>query len=237
MISFRRLGDMGRLGNQLFQIAATVALAVENNDDYAFPPWKEAAHFNLTSCFSHDLSQQQVYREPHFPYSPIPYRPNLDLEGFFQSEKYFANSKYLIQSLLTPKIGFGMKYNHTAIHVRRGDYLQLSREYVQLGMDYYRRAMQMIGSKYYIIFSDDMGWCKANFGGDNVIFSEGKSPVEDLALMLSCEHAIIANSSFSWWGAYLNKNPSKIVIAPHNWFGPNLPHDIRDLIPSGWTKI
>ncbi len=237
MISFRRLGDMGRLGNQLFQIAATVALAVENNDDYAFPAWKDAPHFNLTGCFSHDLSQQQVYREPVFPYSPIPYRPNMDLEGFFQSEKYFANSKYLIQSLLTPRIGFGMKYNHTAIHVRRGDYLQLSREYVQLDMNYYRRAMQMIGSKYYIIFSDDMAWCKANFGGDNVIFSEGKSPVEDLALMLSCEHAIIANSSFSWWGAYLNKNPSKIVIAPHAWFGHNLPHDTRDLIPSGWTKI
>lgn len=237
MISFKNLGNMGRLGNQLFQIAATVALAIENNDDYVFPLWPEAPNFNLVDCFSNNIVNQNVFRETGFTYSPISYRPNMDLEGFFQSEKYFINSQDVIQSLLTPRVGYPIQYNHTAIHVRRGDYLNLTKEYAQLGMEYYGKAMQMISSKYYIVFSDDIAWCKANFKGSNIIFSEGKSPVNDLALMLSCEHNIIANSSFSWWGAYLNKNPSKIVIAPQNWFGPALPHNTKDLIPEKWIKI
>lgn len=237
MISFKGLGNWGRLGNQLFQIATTVALAVENNDDYVFPQWPEQPNFSLTNCFSNNITNQQSYREPSFTYTPIPYRPNLDLEGFFQSEKYFENSQDIIQSLLTPRIGYGIQYNYTSIHVRRGDYLNLQKEYAQLGMDYYNRAMQMVSSKHYIIFSDDINWCKSNFRGDNIIFSEGKSPVNDLAMMLSCEHNIIANSSFSWWAAYLNKNPSKIVIAPQNWFGPALPHNTKDLIPEKWIKI
>jgi hypothetical protein len=237
MISFKNLGNMGRLGNQLFQIATTISLAVENNEEYMFPEWEYSSYFSLTRCFSNNIPNLETYKESGFVYTPIPYRPNLNLEGFFQSEKYFIRSQDIIQNLLTPKVGGPIQWDHTAVHIRRGDYLNLKQEYVQLGMDYYSKAMQMTATKNYIIFSDDMAWCKANFQGDNITFSEGKSPVEDLALMLSCEHTIIANSSFSWWGAYLNKNPSKIVIAPQRWFGPNLPHDTRDLLPSQWTKL
>jgi len=86
------------------------------------------------------------------------------------------------------------------------------------------------------VFSDDIAWCKQNFKGDNIEFSE-RSPVEDLNLQLACEHNIIANSSMSWWGAFLNKNPSKIVIAPNKWFGPAQPHNTKDLLPSEWAKI
>lgn len=237
MISFKSLGNLGRLGNQLFQIAATVSLAEENNDDYIFPLWSDAPNFNLVECFSPNVPSYDTYREPGFEYTKIPYRPNVNLEGYFQSEKYFAASQDIIQNLLTPKIGFPIQWDCTSIHVRRGDYVNLTQEYTQLGLDYYTKAMQMIGSKNYMIFSDDIGWCKANFHGDNITFSEGKTPVQDLALMLSCEHNIIANSSFSWWGAYLNKNPSKIVVAPANWFGPKLPHNTKDLLPEKWVKI
>lgn len=236
MISFRELGAMGRLGNQLFQIAATIALAVRNNDDYLFPSWPEEVNFNLHNCFSGNIPAGPVYSEPFFHYSPIPYQQNLSLRGFFQSEKYFEDSFGLIQQLLTPKFGHNIKYNCTAIHVRRGDYLSLTREYAQLDMSYYNNAMRTINSKEYIIFSDDINWCKAHFSG-NVSFSEGQTPAQDLALMLSCEHTIIANSSFSWWGAYLNKNPSKIVVAPQNWFGAGLPHDTKDLLPASWIKL
>lgn len=237
MISFNKLGNMGRMANQLFQIATTISLALDNNDKYIFPYWVYENDFNLYDCFSHNIMINKEYQEPFFHYQPIPYQENLDLIGFFQSEKYFENNKDVILGLLTPKNGLSKKYNCTSIHVRRGDYLNLTKEYQQLTMTYYQTAMDMIKSKQYLICSDDIVWCKQNFIGNQFIFSENISPVADLIGMISCEHNIIANSSFSWWGAYLNKNPSKIVIAPKKWFGPALPHDVRDLIPETWIKI
>lgn len=236
MISYTNLGQMGRIGNQLFEIAATIALALRNNDKYIFPPWQYEPHFNLHGCFSDHIINRETYTEPYFHYTPIPYKPNLNLNGYLQSWRYFDDYQDIIHGLLTPTVGFGIKYDYTSIHVRRGDYLKLTREYVQLGMDYYQKAMDTIKSKYYIIFSDDIPWCKANFHGENVIFAEG-NPVEDLALQIACEHNIICNSSFSWWGAWLNKNPSKIVVAPAQWFGPALPHNTKDLLPEKWIKL
>lgn len=240
-ITFTQLGNYGRLGNMLFEIAAVISLALKNNDNYIFPPWEYQPFFNLHNCFSNSITPTLKYQEPYFHYSPILHTNTnnqiLDMCGYFQSEKYFEDYKDVILSLMTPNIGYGIKYNHTSIHIRRGDYVNLTNEYVQLDISYYKSAMDFIKSKNYIIFSDDISWCKTQFTGDNVIFSEGKSPIEDLALQLSCEHNIIANSSFSWWAAFLNKNPSKIVIAPSKWFGPKLPHDTTDLLPTNWIKI
>lgn len=237
MITFSQLGNQGRLGNQLFQIAVTVALAVRNNDEYVFPNWPMEKYFNLHNCFSNTIMSTSTYTEPSFTYTPIPYQPNLNLSGYFQSEKYFLDHQDLIRSLLTPTIGFEIKYDHTSIHVRRGDYVKLTKEFAQLGMDYYNRGIQLTNTAKYIVFSDDIAWCKTQFIGNKFLFSEGQTPVEDLALMLACENSIIANSSFSWWGAYLNKNPSKIVVAPKSWFGVALPHDTKDLLPESWLKI
>jgi hypothetical protein len=237
VISFSELGKMGRLGNQCFQVAATVALALRNNDKYIFPNWEYEKFFNLSGCFATSIANTHTYTEPHFHYAPVPYQPNMDIRGYFQSWRYFDDCQDIIQNLLTPKIGYGIKYNHTSIHVRRGDYVGQPQNYISLGMDYYHKAMNIIKSKYYIVVSDDIEWCKKNFSGEQFIFSEGKSPVEDLALQIACEHNIICNSSFSWWGGCLNKNPSKIVVAPNKWFGPGLPHNTQNLLPSAWIKI
>lgn len=237
MISFKQLGQMGRLGNMLFQIAATIALAMRNNDEYVFPMWPEEPHFNLHNCFSNSIHTQNVFKESGFAYKPIPYSPNLDIVGFFQSEKYFIDFKEIIISLLTPKVGFGMNFGRTSIHVRRGDYVNLPNAYQQLDMTYYNAAMEITKSDEYVVFSDDISWCMQHFIGPKFKFVHGNSPVTDLSLLLSNEHTIIANSSFSWWGAYLNKNPSKIVVAPKRWFGPKLPHDVKDLLPDEWIKI
>jgi hypothetical protein len=231
------LGSYGRLGNMCFEIAATVALALRNNDTYIFPNWEYKEHFNLNNCFATSISNVHSYVEPHFHYSPIPYRPNTDIRGFFQSELYFKDYQDTIRQLLTPKIALGTKYDYTSIHVRKGDYVNQPNNYVQLGMDYYRVAMELTKTKYYIIVSDDINWCHNNFIGEQFIFSENRSPVEDLALQIECEHNIIGNSSFSWWGAWLNKNPSKMVIAPNRWFGPNQPHNTKDLLPNEWICI
>ena len=132
MISYKDLGQMGRLGNQLFQIATTIALAERNDDKYVFPQWTYEKNFNLYNCFSDNIEATETYREPSFTYSPIPYKPNLNLHGFFQSEKYFADQFDIIHHLLTPQIGYGIKYNYASIHVRRGDYLNLTKEYEQI---------------------------------------------------------------------------------------------------------
>lgn len=237
MVSFKELGNMGRLGNQLFQIATTINLAITHNEEYVFPAWKDADNFNLYDCFSDNIKVGETFQEKNFHYSPITYKPNINLCGFFQSEEYFKESQGIVQQLLTPKIGHSIKWDCTAVHVRRGDYLGLSKEYIQLDMSYYQKAMELTGTSKYIVFSDDIDWCKKNFQGSNITFSENQSPVEDLALMLSCEHTVIANSSFSWWGAYLNKNPSKIVVAPKQWFGSALPHNTKDLLPKTWLQI
>lgn len=237
MITFSQLGNRGRLGNQLFQIATTVALAVRNNDRYVFPPWEHEKYFNLHNCFVSNINSRETFKENGFAYSSIPYKPNLNLSGFFRSEKYFQDCQDLIQNLLTPTIGFDIKWGCTAIHVRRGDYVHLSKEFALVGMDYYKMAMDIIKSERYMVFSDDIAWCKSRFIGNRFVFSEGKSPVEDLALRISCENNIIGNSTFSWWGAYLNKNPGKTIVAPKSWFGSALPHDTRDLLPMDWRRV
>ena len=238
MITFSELGKWGRLGNSLFEIAATISLALKNNDSYGFPNWEYKDHFNLNYCYFNSIKVEKIYKEPCFQYKEIPYSKNLDLRGYFQSEKYFIEYKDLILDLLSPKYEVKPESGSCGIHVRRGDYLSLKDCYHQLDMLYYSKAIDRIKAKKYIIFSDDINWCKNNFKGSMFEFSESKTPYEDLAIMSKrCENLIIANSSFSWWGAYLNNNPNKIIIAPQKWFGPKLPHNIQDLLPSEWYKI
>jgi hypothetical protein len=238
VITFSQLGQWGRLGNQLFEVATTVGLALKNNDSYGFPHWDYSNYCNLKDCYYNSLSFNQTYQEPFFHYKEIPYSSNLDLRGYFQSYKYFKEYEYFILSSLTPSMSLEPESDLCAIHVRRGDYLNLPHHYHQLDMNYYCQAMDIIKSDRYIIFSDDIEWCKRNFIGNKFLFSEKSSPYEDLAIMSKkCDNVIIANSSFSWWGAYLNTNFSKKVVAPQKWFGPKLPHDTRDLLPENWIKI
>lgn len=104
-------------------------------------------------------------------------------------------------------------------------------------MNYYNQAMNLIKSDKYMIFSDDIPLCKTKFIGDQFIFAEGNSNIEDLALQASCDNNIICNSSFSWWAGFLNKNPNKKVIYPSKWFGVKLPHNTNDMCPPEWIKI
>lgn len=219
-------------------MSVTVSLALKNNDSYVFPPWEYEKYFNLHGCFSDEINYKFQYKESHFHYSPIPYRPNIDLFGFWQSMRYWEDYQDIILSKLTPVKTFGIKQNTTSIHARFGDYVG-NKAYSQLDMDYYGRAMDLIKSKYYLVFSDDIKKAKKMFKGEQFTFAEGNDPVMDLSLQSSCVNNIIANSSFSWWGAFLNKHPSKIVIAPKVWFGPALEktHSTQDLIPVDWNQI
>jgi|Laugresu1bdmlbsd_1035121.scaffolds.fasta_scaffold05214_1 hypothetical protein len=238
MITFSQLGQWGRLGNQLFEVATTIGLALKNNDFYGFPKWNYSNFCNLKDCYFDNLNISNIYQEPFFHYKEIPYNQSLDLRGFFQSYKYFDDYRYFILDALVPNMQIEPETDLCGIHVRRGDYTNLQDCYQQLDINYYNQAMEEIKSDKYIIFSDDIEWCKKHFIGSKFEFSEGKQPHEDLAIMAKrCDNMIIANSSFSWWGAYLNTNFGKKIIAPKKWFGPKLPHNTKDLIPDNWIKI
>ncbi len=178
------------------------------------------------------------------------------LQGFWQTEKWFDGISDTIrkkfefnENLLsfqtktfvqTMRLKASQGIQLCAIHVRRGDYLILP-EFKVMSLDYYKDGMRIIESKckspiHYVIFSNDIAWCKQNMPLENVSFVDwntSKNSWQDMYLMSLCHHIIIANSTFSWWGAWLNANPEKIVIAPKQWL--DWAHD--DIIPDTWITI
>jgi hypothetical protein len=125
-----------------------------------------------------------------------------------------------------------------SIHVRRGDYVKLAQHHPPLELEYYNRAMALIDSDYYLVFSDDIKWCKNNIVGENLIYVTNTRDYIDLIMMTLCDNNIIANSSFSWWGAWLNTTPNAKVIAPKKWFGEAKSGiNTNDMIPDKWMVI
>ncbi len=180
---------------------------------------------------------------------------NLYLEGYWQSEKYFKNIEDTIRKEFTLKEDLDKKYNQllekmknsnsVSIHYRRTDYLleKNTSIYESLSEDYYQNAIKTIEEKVnnpvYFVFSDDIEWIKKNAKlPSSTIFVSDKNnkDYEEFMLMSKCKHNVIANSSFSWWSAWLNNNPEKIVIAPKNWF-VDKNTNTNDLIPDNWIRV
>ena len=192
--------------------------------------------------------RMNIYYEPDFSYNKITYQQNLYLQGYFQSEKYFKhNREFILDTLSLPpdlknsilsKYPYLLTDNTVSMHVRRGDFLQLNSKHPVQQLKYYQQALEHFSDKEYkfLVFSDDIKWCKDNFS-DKFIFIENNTDYIDLFLMSLCNHNIIANSSFSWWGAWLNQNLDKKVIAPNEWFGVNKHLNTKDLIPKKWIRV
>jgi hypothetical protein len=181
------------------------------------------------------------------------------LIGYFQSEKYFIQIRHHILEnfkWISPAsdINFSLinsieSTNSVSIHIRRGDFVNnevINSIHGSCDIDYYKRAISYINlyieNPTFFIFSDDISWAKKVFGMmSSVIFishNVGKESFWDMRLMSYCKNNIIANSSFSWWGAWLNPNKTKIIIAPKIWYNSdNLELQTKTLIPSGWTRI
>lgn len=195
------------------------------------------------------------YREPHFEYDPILFKAsdNIILEGYWQSARYFCEITDELRSELqpaTPLLPMAQRYleqitqqNSVSLHVRRGDYVSkasTAANYVACDLQYYRRAIDIVAKRepnpVFFVFSDTPDWVKENLKIDYpmILVSQPYSwpAYEDLRLMSSCAYNIIANSSFSWWAAWLNTNPDKIVVAPSQWFKND--NNTRDLIPPEW---
>ncbi len=176
------------------------------------------------------------------------------LDGYWQSEEYFKDIRYNILKDFTPKNSISIdtkrylseieKSNSISLHVRRGDYVDntmfkgsgLTLTKIPYYIDAVEYITNQVENPKYFIFSDDIPWCKENFDflEDKVYVDDTKSAIDDMMLMSRCKHNVIANSTFSWWGAWLNQNKSKIVITPKVWYKTN--HKLH-LAPKEWIKL
>lgn len=174
-------------------------------------------------------------------------------QGFWQSEKFFFNNKDDVRALFTfkkEKVNAKTKQlsnrllqrdqTYISIHIRRGDYL-LEPQRGVCSTTYYKEAIQLLQKKIpnpiFVFFSDDIKWTKKELPFDNSIYVDWNHDVDswqDMYLMSLCKHNIIANSSFSWWGAWLNPNTEKMVVAPKQWF---LHRNNYDILPEKWIKL
>ena len=182
---------------------------------------------------------------------------NIYLDGYWQTEKYFKEIEEIIRKEFTVKNELAdknkeiaeeiKKTNSVSLHIRRADYITDKRtnsHHGTCGSAYYEQAVAIIAEKvktpHFFVFSDDMDWAKKSiildFPTVYVDHNNAVTNYEDLRLMHLCKHNIIANSSFSWWGAWLNNNPQKIVVVPKRWFVTDK-MDTRDLIPNTWVKM
>jgi glycosyltransferase involved in cell wall biosynthesis len=238
------------LGNQLFCIAATLSYCRDNNKTAVFP---EIRTNNQVKKYSNSLFKKlkiglpidifhSKYSEPKFSYNEIPSLDNnVFLSGYFQSEKYFLHNRdYVIEMLNISSLQeevknrYGDYSDYFSIHIRRGDYLNLQNYHGILDLDYYSKAIKQFGEKEkFIIFSDDIEWCKSNFEFlENKVFATCQEDWEDLILMSTCKGHIIANSTFSWWGAWLSGNET---IAPNKWFTNEI--NASDVYCEGWKSL
>lgn len=251
MITFSQLGNCGRLGNQLFQIACLNDQAKRLNTTFFLN--KDVVELELLKKFNlqqlerlvwvssqdykvlYDNNIKYLFREKDFQFdSSINSLPdNVDLYGYFQSKKYFENSPDFLKVF---DISLKTEKNICAVHVRRGDYVDKSNYHSNLAeTDYYQVAMEYIKKQNpqikFMFFSDDNDFCLKNFG--NIEIFDGDT-FQSLKKILECDYSIIANSSFSWWGSQLNK---VITVAPKNWFGKEGPSNYQDVYNKNWIII
>ena len=206
----------------------------------------------------HNSQDYRYYKEKKVcNYDPGVFKLNRNvyLDGYWQTEKYFKGIEHIIKNDFTVKTEPDEKNrdllnqikncNAVAVHIRRGDYVtnpQTESFHGTCSLNYYRRCVEIIAKKiinpHFFVFSDDPKWAIENIKMDfPITYSSHNGPnkgYEDLRLMSHCNHFIIANSSFSWWGAWLSNNPDKIICAPKKWFTSA---DEGDIIPISWIKV
>ena len=259
MITSSTFGTNGRLGNQMFQFSTLYSVAKQLNTSMFLPTEStdDFRQWNLekSNCSFLDRksfgnlyyrSITQKFSEPYFHYSDLTAKDNTDFHGYFQSEKYFENYKTELQELFLPKTKSATCVHYerlmadnrsVSIHLRRGDYVGKSNYHTDLSStSYYEDAIQLFAERNFVVFSDDNEYAKLRFKHlPNVTFVEGTTPVEDIYLQSVCFGNIVANSSFSWWGAWLNQKLNTVVVAPRRWFGTDCKESAKDVFCKTWV--
>ena len=258
-------GTARRLGYESFFPIENCSRYIGNGPQGVIGPSSMDVKCDLLDCFDvpgkYFISENQIrfqylYREPHFHYDPnitsIPDSTNL--QGYFQTDKYFSEFREdLISDIFRFKPSVteeAQKYwdltvenfledkTPVSIHVRRTDYVAKADFHAPCSMEYYNQAISRFGDDVkFLVFSDDLNWCKENFSDPRYLVVETGNPYVDLKLMNMCSHHITANSTFSWWAAWLNTKEGKKVICPSVWFGSASRENYSDVCPSEWEKI
>ncbi len=201
---------------------------------------------------------RRIFDEPYYHFNKrfLKLPPNVYIRGYFQSERYFKDIEDIIRKEFVVKQEYGQldqflaeklkTHDVISVHFRRGDYVTnkgINKLYGTPSFEYYEKSIQQIAARcknpYLFIFSNDSAWVKENFTTQvpkTFISDFSMSNFQELTLMSKCHHNVIANSSFSWWGAWLNQNPSKIVHAPSRWFVTKR-WNTKDVIPKNWTQV
>ena len=248
----------GRTGNMMFQIAHAYAKSLEYNRQFVVPSAESSSSHLEKNLFrkldfsikhsTHSSNAQPIWGSFTFS-DTIPFDDYPTIyAGWYQTEKYFSKYTEVIKDLYSPTIEFVNRvlkefpfFNNSvvgAINVRRGDYLTQPRRHPVVTMDYINEAYKQLPScDKIIVLSDDIQWCKQNTTFPNVVFVENYVDCDALWLLSLCDHFIISNSSFSWWGAYLSRTENKVVISPETWFGPDVAEYPKDIWCDGWIKI
>lgn len=268
MIGFNELGRKGNLGNQMFQFASLRGIASHRNYSWLVPPNdKTRIHeyslfrlFNLDSVRKKNIGYVpfETFKMPgtdsensvNFEFDEIFFNnvpDNVNLNGFFQSEKYFMKIQNDIKSDFSFRkkhFNFVQPYSlaldgkFIALHVRRGDFLKYPEHHPVLSDEYYSAALDLLPKWPIVVFTDDKACIdKLGFLRNRPYYvSNFVDFGHDLCLMTMAAAIITANSSFSWWGAWLSN--AELICAPRNWLGSELAHwSTKDLIPKHWTVI
>tara|TARA_R100000951_G_scaffold26415_1_gene22371 strand:+ start:637 stop:1443 length:807 start_codon:yes stop_codon:yes gene_type:complete len=268
MITFSKLGNWGRLGNQMFQYAMLYSVAKTKGFDFWYPYDFYPEGIMLHECFSGvgvGISDKpdalgEIYVEPegHVHFDPLVFEQpdNTEYFGYFQNSKYFSGYEEELRKQFTFKEEFKEAGNaildrvpsgkkKISLHVRRTDYLVLDKLYTNLDMDYYNACLnnQDKSDSFVLVFSDDVEWCVKNFKLDRPFAVVDTSqhgqrgPYIEMYMMTQCDVNIIANSSFSWWAAWLSDNDE--VYAPLHWFNPeNISNVTYDgFFPKKWKLV
>lgn len=256
----------GQLGNQLFVTATTLAYAWDYNATPYFPDLnlkrdrlsynRDRIFFRLNANKPPRTVIRKFAEKTWYSSDRIPFQRDLKLIGAFQSWKHFDHQRQKLLEIYAPSQAdvdyLHAKYsdlisnpNTVAIHVRTfNKALHNCKAFPFLGLKYYEEAIKLFPSdSIFVVFSDRINWCKKHFEklSGNFIFIEGNDGVQDLFLMSMMKNIITANSSFSWWAAYLNQNPDKIVVVPQQWKLPSAyatPFDnLEDFYLPQWVII
>ena len=266
MLSFNNLGNLGRLANQMFQYASLKGVARNRGYDFSIPPQQvfgqhdtlvRSSELNIYNVFDNiknnniQVARNPVLQERMHEFDEELFRScpdNVDFFGYYQSPKYFEQIKDEIkndfrfsdevESICNEMYESINGKEIVSLHIRRTDYIVNNNHPLQ-PMSYYEKALKLFDKNVQIlVFSDDPAWCQEQelFADDSIMISEGNDADVDMCLMSKCNYHIIANSSFSWWGAWLGN--SEKVVAPSNWFADSCADkSVEDMVFGDWTWV
>jgi hypothetical protein len=251
---------VGRIGNQMFQLAHAFAQARTHNRQFVAPaeetdtqPYVDTVYRHIDFALQDTQNLAAAYIETTFEYTPsqpAAGKPTVFI-GFCQSSKFFYPHEEAVKELFGPTPEFIAKCARdypevldpdcVAINVRRGDYLTQSNNHPVVTLEYIHAALKRIPNNGpVLVVSDDIPWCRENIQLPGKVTFVNYVTWEALWLLALCKHFVISNSTFSWWGAYLGEKPDSVVVAPSTWFGPGVHsrgHFETDIYQPNWIQI